>query len=82
MANTVSQVAELKSQTSSLIKVVQENADFLVAASLAKTIPSLEHRIKRLEEDADRKRNWRVNGWLLALTIISTAAAVWALFIR
>jgi hypothetical protein len=28
------------------------------------------------------KRNWRVNGWLLALAIISSAAAVWALFIR
>jgi hypothetical protein len=76
------QFTELLLQTNDFIKFVEGDTGVLVAASLAKTIPRLEQRVKELEEAVERKRNWRVNAWLLALTIISTAAAIWAVFIR
>lgn len=75
-ANLSTQFTELKSQTSNLVHVVQENSDFILAVSLAKSIPNLELRIKNLEEDLARKRNWSFNNWSIVIAVLGVVVSV------
>ena len=88
--NTIkSEFEKHQSTVREFISSTTYDTDLVIAASRTRAIPAVEDRVatleKRLitlEDNLERKRNWRINGWLLALTIISTIAALWALFIR
>lgn len=69
-------MTEHKSQVDVIIKLLKEEAEVLVSASLAKKIPSLETRVAALEENYERKRNWVLQKWVLAWAIIATIVAI------
>jgi hypothetical protein len=70
--NLDAQFTDYRDQTSNLVDMVKGNADFLVSASLAKTIPSLEHRVAKLEETIDKKRTWGLGVWGLVIGVFGS----------